>query len=141
MVLRPTRHKTGHFGDVSSLVGTEKTKYNTTKARTNATKRQVLQNKINTKKLKPGLVAFYDIGPGNGACLFSEGHIQFTVAEINATVKHKVAGCLSEIVIFCIIKPLSYSKQLTQCQHNVVSTAMLLCLELANTLHIHFVAC
>jgi len=30
----------------------------------------VLQQKINTKKLKPGLVAFYDIRPGNGEGLF-----------------------------------------------------------------------
>jgi len=30
----------------------------------------VLQHKINTKKLKPGLVASYDIQPGNGEGLF-----------------------------------------------------------------------
>jgi len=35
-------------------------------------KRNVLQHKINRKKLKPGLVAFYDIRPGNGAGLFSK---------------------------------------------------------------------
>jgi len=29
----------------------------------------VYYNKINTKKLKPGLVAFYDIRPGNGPIL------------------------------------------------------------------------
>jgi len=29
-----------------------------------------LQQKINTKKLKPGLVTFYDTRPGNGASLF-----------------------------------------------------------------------
>jgi len=34
--------------------------------------RNVLQHKINTKKLKPGLVAFYDIRPGNGTGLFSK---------------------------------------------------------------------
>jgi len=33
----------------------------------------VLQHKINTKKLKPGLVAFYDIRPGNGAGRSSKG--------------------------------------------------------------------
>jgi len=33
-------------------------------------KRNVLQHKINTKKLKPGLVASYDIRPGNGEGLF-----------------------------------------------------------------------
>jgi len=37
--------------------------------------RNVLQHKINTKKLKPGLVAFYDIWPGNGAGLFSKEKI------------------------------------------------------------------
>jgi len=30
------------------------------------------KHKINTKKLKSGLVAFYDIRPGNGAGLFSK---------------------------------------------------------------------
>jgi len=30
----------------------------------------LLQDKINTKKLKPGLVASYDIHPGNGEGLF-----------------------------------------------------------------------
>ena len=34
-----------------------------------------LQHKINTKKLKSGLVAFYDIRPGNGAVLFSNDKI------------------------------------------------------------------
>ena len=29
-------------------------------------KRTILQHKINTKKVKPGLVASYDIWPGNG---------------------------------------------------------------------------
>ena len=33
-------------------------------------KRSVLQHKINTKKLKPGLVASYDIRPQNGEWLF-----------------------------------------------------------------------
>jgi len=33
-------------------------------------KTNVLQHKINTKKLKPGLVASYDIQPGNGQGLF-----------------------------------------------------------------------
>jgi len=35
-----------------------------------AVKRNVLQHKINTQKLKPGLVASYDIRPGNGEVLF-----------------------------------------------------------------------
>jgi len=38
-------------------------------------KRNVLQDKINTKKLKPGLVAFQDIRPGNGVGLFSKEKI------------------------------------------------------------------
>jgi len=35
-------------------------------------KRTALQHKINTKKLKPGLVAFYGTRSGNGAGLFSK---------------------------------------------------------------------
>jgi len=35
-------------------------------------KRRLLQHKIITKKVKPGLVVFYDIRPGNGAGLFSK---------------------------------------------------------------------
>jgi len=40
-------------------------------------KRNVIQYKINTKKLKakPGLVAFYDTRPGNEAGLFSKEKI------------------------------------------------------------------
>jgi len=34
-------------------------------------KRNVLERKINAKKLKPGLVAFYNIRPGNAEGLFS----------------------------------------------------------------------
>jgi len=51
------------------------------KTKPNATKhaftieRNVMQHKINTKKLKPGLVAFYDIRPGNAAGLFSKEKI------------------------------------------------------------------
>jgi len=37
--------------------------------------RNVLQHRINTKKLKPGLVAFYVIRPGNGVGLFSKEKI------------------------------------------------------------------
>jgi len=37
--------------------------------------RNVLEHKFNTKKLKPGLVVFYDIQPGNGAGLFSKEKI------------------------------------------------------------------
>jgi len=53
----------------------ERTKPNTTQARIHRSKRNVLQYKINTKKLKPGLVAFYDLQPGNGAGLFSKEKI------------------------------------------------------------------
>jgi len=78
VALRSTRHKIGHFGDVSpsqsfGLVW-KKTKPNTTKAAF-ANKRNVQQRKINTKKLKPGLVAFYDNQPGNGTGLFSKEKI------------------------------------------------------------------
>jgi len=39
-------------------------------------KRNVLQHKINTNKLEPGLVAFYDIWPVNGTGLFSKEKIK-----------------------------------------------------------------
>jgi len=39
-------------------------------------KRNVLQHNINTRKLKPGLVAFYDNQPGNGAGLFLKEKIR-----------------------------------------------------------------
>jgi len=76
VALRLVRHKIGHFGDVSpsqslGLVW-KKTKPDTTKSTHSPIKRNVLQHKINTKKLKPGLVAFYDSWPGNGAGLFSK---------------------------------------------------------------------
>jgi len=51
----------------------EKTKPNTTKAFDNQKKNTT--TKINTKKLKPGLVAFYNIWPGNEAGLFSKEKI------------------------------------------------------------------
>jgi len=56
----------------------EKAKPNTTKAHIHddsPVKRHVLQHKINTKKLKLGIVAFYDIRPGNGAGLFRKEKI------------------------------------------------------------------
>jgi len=46
----------------------EKTKRSTTKARIHRLKEMY----YNTKKLKPGVVAFYDIRPGNAAGLFSK---------------------------------------------------------------------
>ena len=54
-VLHPTQHNIGHFGDVPkpiSWLGMEKLK-NTTKAHIHQW--NVLQHKINKKKLKPGL--------------------------------------------------------------------------------------
>jgi len=51
----------------------EKTKLNITKARIHQS--NVLQHKMNTKKLKPGLVSFYNIRPGNEASLFSKEKI------------------------------------------------------------------
>jgi len=41
------------------------------KARIYQSKQMYYNTKINTKKLKPGLVAFYDIWPGNRLGLFS----------------------------------------------------------------------
>jgi len=49
------------------------TKPNTTKAHIYQKKCTTTQNKH--KKLKPGLVAFYDIRPGNGAGLFTKEKI------------------------------------------------------------------
>jgi len=56
-----------------SLYGKE-TKPNTTKARTHQSK-EMYHNTKQTQKLKPCLVAFYDIRPGNGAGLFSKEKI------------------------------------------------------------------
>ena len=58
------KNKRGHFGDdpqANPLAWYEKTKPNATKARIHQSKEM-----YNTKKLKPGLVASYDIWPGNG---------------------------------------------------------------------------
>jgi len=51
-------------------------------------KRNVLQHKINTK-IKSGLVAFYDIRPGNGAGLFSKEKISIREEIIKEKVKKK----------------------------------------------------
>jgi len=48
-----------------SRLGVEKQKPNATKARIHQSKEMYKQPKINTKKLKPGLVVSYDIWPGN----------------------------------------------------------------------------
>jgi len=72
-VSRPTRHKIGHFGDVPkpiSWLGIGK-KQNLTQQKhafINQNKCTTTQNKH--KKTNPGLVASYDIRPGNGQGLF-----------------------------------------------------------------------
>jgi len=64
----------------------EKTKPNTTKA---PIKRNVLQHKINTKKLKPGLVAFYDNRPGNGEGLcWLQPFINLALTDLLKTLTH-----------------------------------------------------
>jgi len=73
VILRPTQHKIGHFGDVPQanlLAWYGKTKPNTTKAHIHQSKKCTrTQNKH--KKLNPGLVASHDIiWPGNGEGLF-----------------------------------------------------------------------
>jgi len=79
VVLRPTRHKIGHFGDVSPSQSLgllwKKTKPSTTTARIHQSKEIYYKTKYTQKKLKPGLVAFYEIWPGNGAGLFSKEKI------------------------------------------------------------------
>jgi len=50
----------------------EITKPNPTKACIRQSREMYYDIKINTKKRKPGLVAFYDIWPGNEAGLFSK---------------------------------------------------------------------
>jgi len=52
-----------------SWLGMKELNVNTTKAHIHHQK-NVLQHKINTKKLKPGIVASYDVQPGNGEGLF-----------------------------------------------------------------------
>ena len=62
--LHPTRYKTGYFGHVCQtilLAWYGESKPNTTKARIQQSK-NVLQHKINTEKLKPGLVAYMTSG-------------------------------------------------------------------------------
>jgi len=71
--LHPTRHKIGHFGDVPQanlLAWYGKTKTNN-KSTHSSIKRNVQQQNKH-KKLKPGLVASYDIRPGNG--IPAQGH-------------------------------------------------------------------
>jgi len=54
----------------------EKTKHNTIKACIHQTKEMYYVKKMTQKKLKPGLVAFYDIRPVKGAGLFSKEKIR-----------------------------------------------------------------
>ena len=69
VALRTTRHKIGHFGDVlrSQSLGLVQKNCNKT---AKANMQNIPQHKVNPKKLKPGLVASYDLQPGNGECLF-----------------------------------------------------------------------
>jgi len=67
----PTQHKIAHFGNIPQaniLAWYGKTKPKSTKARIHQS-REELQHKINFKKLKQGLLASYDIRPGNGEAI------------------------------------------------------------------------
>jgi len=69
-----------HFDDVSPSrsLGSVPKKLNLTHDKSCAfadQKKCTIQREIETKKLKPGLVAFYSSRPGNGAGLFSEEKI------------------------------------------------------------------
>ena len=83
-VSRPTRRKIGHFGDVRQA------NFSALYGKTNLTQQKhalTSQNKctttqINTKKLRPGLVASYDIWPGNSKGLFLFRHF------INLSLTH-----------------------------------------------------
>jgi len=78
VVLRPTRHKISHFGDVSASqsLGLVWKKLNLAQQKHAFTNQKKYTTKQNIrKKLKPGLVAFYEIWPGNGAGLFSKEKI------------------------------------------------------------------
>jgi len=79
VALCPTRHKIGDFEDVpqanlSAWYG--KTKPNTTKAHIHRLK-NALQHKINTKKLKLGLVAVYNLQARNGEGLLWFRHFTY----------------------------------------------------------------
>jgi len=71
--LRPTQHKIGHFGDIpqAKLFAWYEKKQNLTQQKHTFTNRKMYNNKINTKKVNPGLVACDDIPPGNGEGLVS----------------------------------------------------------------------
>ena len=61
-VLSPTWHKIGHFRDIlpSQSLGV---------VLKNLNKWNIIQHKMNPKKLKPGLFVSYDVQPGNGTGL------------------------------------------------------------------------
>jgi len=65
VVLRPARHKIGYFGDVveANLLGLGMEKLNLTQQKHTFTKK--CTTKQTHKKLTPGLVASYNIRPGN----------------------------------------------------------------------------
>ena len=72
VVLRPAWHKIGHFGDVhkdNHLAWYGRKIKLTTKACIHESK-EMYYNTINTRKLKPDSVAYYDIQPGNAQGLF-----------------------------------------------------------------------
>jgi len=77
VVLRPTRHKIGHFWDVSpsQSLGAVWKKLNVTQQKHAFIHQKKCTTTQNNKKLKPSLVAFYDIRPGNGAGLLSKEKI------------------------------------------------------------------
>ena len=75
--MRPTEHKIGHFGNVSPsqpLGLVWKKIYVTQKSMHSPIKQKMYYN-TKLKKPKPGLVAFYDIWPGNEVGLFSKEKI------------------------------------------------------------------
>jgi len=63
------RQRSDSIGRTVLQMGAQKRKPNTTKAHINRSK-EMYYNTISTRKLKPGLVASYDIRPGNGEGLF-----------------------------------------------------------------------
>ena len=75
MVLRPTRQKNRlfwrRFPEPISWLGMEKLNLTQQKQTFTNQKKHTTTHKMQ-KKLKPGLVAFYDIQPGNAAGLFSK---------------------------------------------------------------------
>jgi len=89
VVLRPTWHKIGHFGDIpkpNSWLGMEK--LNLTQQNHTFTNQKV-EMYYNTKKLKPGLVVSYDIQPGNRDGLFWFRHfVNLSLYFLRFTLTH-----------------------------------------------------